>query len=401
MALIIFTFLSALIIVALTVRPLITIALRKRLFDAPTESRKIHKKIIPNLGGLAVFTGFLLTVSLFVDNTKVPHLNSILGAGVIIYMIGLKDDIIGVDPLKKFVAQFTAAFIVSILGDVRIMTLDGFMGVYQLAYPLSIGLTVFTFVGLINAYNLIDGIDGLSGSMGVLMCATFGVLFYAAGDLQWAYIAAALAGALVGFLFHNISPARIFMGDCGSLLLGFMAAVFAVRFINLGASQDIALGPIHMYSVPALALAVVMLPVFDTLRVFALRMAAGNSPFKADRNHMHHRLLDLGLNHTKATFTLVAVSAAFITAAILLQDIGNGQLIATMGLGILALNGLVSIYLFRRKQLTEAAIAEAAGQNTELNLQALTAAPAQEVLDPEFAEKIIKQVSSKMDIRNN
>ncbi len=400
MNLIIFTFICALLTVALTIRPLITIALRKRLFDAPTESRKIHTRIIPNLGGLAVFTGFLLTVCLFVDNTAIPRLNAIAAGGIIIYMIGLKDDIIGVDPLKKFIAQFTAAFIVSILGDLRIMSLDGFLNIYQLSYPLSVGLTVFIFVGLINAFNLIDGIDGLAGSMGVLMSVSFGVLFYAAGDLQWALIATALAGALIGFLFHNISPAKIFMGDCGSLVLGFFAAVFAVHFMNLGAKTDISLGGIHLHSVPAMTLAIVILPVFDTLRVFAIRMAAGNSPFKADKNHMHHRLLSLGLNHTKSTLTLFAIAAAFVTSAFLLQDIGNGQLVATMTLGIMALNGLLSVYLFRRRQLAEGAIAEAAENIRQADgIQPLPLKSG--VTESEFAESVLRKVSSTIDINNN
>ena len=385
-------FLTSLLTVAFTITPLITIAIRKRLFDAPSEARKIHKRIIPNLGGVAIFSGFLFSLALFIGPEFLKIANFLLASGVVIFVIGLKDDIIGVDPLKKFVAQFTAAFIITVLGDIRIMNLDGFLGIHELSYPFSLGLSVFAIVGIINAYNLVDGIDGLAGSLGLVVSLIYAYLFYAAGETGWSYLCLALAGSLVGFLIHNISPARIFMGDCGSLMLGFLIAILSIQFINTGHEKLIEVGSFSMLSAPAFALSMVILPIFDTLRVFTIRIINGQSPFKADRNHMHHRMLALGLNHMQATATLVAISLVFIAVAFVCQSIGNNQLVATLMLVILLLNTVLSIYLYSRK------IGEV--EQTEVpvvpvdQVKPVAAVPAE--ITPEsksFVEKVLHKIS--------
>ncbi|PWG81024.1 MraY family glycosyltransferase [Pararcticibacter amylolyticus] len=346
-------FIVSLLIVAFSIKPLITIAVRKRLFDVPLESRKIHKRIIPNLGGIAIFTGMLLSLALFGDILNLENANYILAAGTIIFLTGVKDDVIGVDPLKKFIAQFVAAGILVGLADLRITSLEGLLGIYELAYPLSVVLSVVLYVGVINAYNLIDGIDGLAGSLGLIASLAFAFLFYSSGEYHWAYICLALAGALCGFLMHNVSPARIFMGDCGSLMLGLMMATFAVHFINIAGKGTIETGIIPVTAAPGLALAIVLLPVFDTLRVFAIRIVHGQSPFKADKNHMHHRMLELGMNHSQATGVLAFVSALFVAMGFSLQHIGSNQLVLTLVLTIVLLNTGLSIYLYSRKVSAE------------------------------------------------
>lgn len=387
-------FLTSLLTVAFSITPLITVAIRKRLFDVPLEARKIHKRIIPNLGGLAIFTGFLFSLSLFMGVSLIPAANFFLAAGVVIFIIGLKDDIIGVDPLKKFIAQFIAAFIVTVLGDIRIMDLGGLLTIHELSYPFSVGLSVFAIVGIINAFNLIDGIDGLAGSLGVVLSLVYACLFYAAGEPGWTCVCLGLAGALIGFLIHNISPAKIFMGDCGSLMLGFMAAVLSIQFINVSSGKVIDLGWVSVTSAPALALSVILLPVFDTLRVFSIRIVNGQSPFKADRNHMHHRMLDLGMNHMQATGTLVAVALLFIGVAFAFQNIGNNQLVATQLLIILLLNSGLSVYLYSRKL----AMPELVGEKEAIVISAAPVKPIAVSADissdgKDFAENILKKVS--------
>lgn len=384
-------YLISLITVALAISPLITIAIRKRLFDAPSEDRKIHKRIVPNLGGLAIFSGFLFSLAIFIDLSTLEIANYLLSGGIVIFMIGLKDDIIGVDPMKKFIAQFIAAFIVTILADVRIMNLGGFMGVYDLTYPFSIGLSVLTIVGIINAYNLIDGIDGLSGSLGLLFSLVYSYVFFSAGELGWTYVCLALAGSLTGFLIHNISPARIFMGDCGSLMVGFLAAVLSIQFINTASANVIDLGFTSITSAPALAMAIVILPLFDTLRVFAIRIVNNQSPFKADRNHLHHRMLALGLTHMQATGVLSLVAAAFIATAMAFQDVGSNQLVGILIFMIILLNTALSIYLFSRKiSLKEELLDE------PTPFESRTKVPVIEKIDEDsktFAEKILDKVS--------
>lgn len=342
-------YITSLMAVSLSIGPLITIAIRKRLFDAPSEDRKIHKRIVPNLGGLAIFSGFLFSLAMFIDLSTLKVANYLLSGGIVIFMIGLKDDIIGVDPMKKFIAQFIAAFIITIMADIRIVDLGGFMGVYELSYPFSVGLSVLTIVGVVNAYNLIDGIDGLSGTLGLVFSLVYAYLFFSAGELGWAYVCVALAGSLSGFLIHNISPARIFMGDCGSLMVGFLAAVLSIQFINIASFNTIDLGFASITSAPALAMAIVILPLFDTLRVFAIRIVNNQSPFKADRNHLHHRMLALGLNHMQATGVLSLVAILFVATALVFQNVGSNQLVGILIFMIILLNTALSIYLFSRK----------------------------------------------------
>lgn len=384
-------YITSLFAVALSISPLITVAIRKRLFDAPSEERKIHKRIVPNLGGLAIFSGFLFSLAIFIDLSTFTVANYLLSAGIVIFMIGLKDDIIGVDPMKKFIAQFIAAFIITILADIRILNLGGFGGVYALSYPFSIGLSVLTVVGIVNAYNLIDGIDGLSGSLGLIFSLVYAFLFYSAGEIGWAYVCLALAGSLTGFLIHNISPARIFMGDCGSLMVGFLAAVLSIQFINTASANVIDVGFTSITSAPALAMAIVILPLFDTLRVFAIRIVNSQSPFKADRNHLHHRMLALGLNHMQATGVLSLVAVLFIGTALVFQNVGSNQLVGVLVFMIILLNTTLSIYLFSRKISLKEELLDEQPQLDEPAKLPLIA----EIKDDgkTFAEKILDKVS--------
>jgi len=343
-------YLTSLLVVAFAIPPIITVSLRKRLFDDPNESRKIHKRIIPNFGGVAIFTGFLFSCSIFIPSQILPEGNVLMAGGLVLFMIGLKDDIIGLGPGIKFVAQFMSAFIVSVVANIRISDLHGIFGIYDIPYYASIALTVFFIVGIVNAFNLIDGIDGLAGSIGVIFSVVFGVLFYKSGDLGWAYLATSLAGALLGFLFFNVTPARIFMGDSGSLLLGFIAAVLSIKFINVSLSENVMAGPFQITSGIGLVSAILIIPVFDTLRVFTLRILRGTSPFTADSNHIHHRLLSLGLSHVQAALVLASVNVVFIIAGLSLQNMGDAELVSFTMLLMLTLNGVLSLFINRSKK---------------------------------------------------
>ena len=348
-------FVTSLLVVAFAIPSIITVSFRKRLFDLPTEARKVHKRIIPNFGGIAIFTGFLFSCSLFIPAAVLPEANVLMAAGLILFMTGLKDDIVGLSPLIKFVAQFTSAIIITVVANLRISDLHGFFDIYQMPYYASVIVTVFFIVGVVNAFNLIDGIDGLAGSLGVILSVLYAIMFYKANEPGWAYLSIALTGSLLGFLFFNFTPAKIFMGDSGSLLLGFVAAVLSVKCNSIGVINNIVVGTLHITSGLGLILAILIIPIFDTLRVFTIRILKNGSPFTADSNHLHHRLLFLGLSHMQATLMLSVVNVLIIVMALSLQSLGNTQLVSLIVLTTLTLNGLLSLYIeyYKKSLLTQ------------------------------------------------
>ena len=190
---------------------------------------------------------------------------------------------------------------------------------------VSIALTVFTIIVIINAFNLIDGINGLSGSLGILITVVLGTWFYEIQRLEISIVAFALAGACLAFLRFKITPAKIFMGDTGALLLGLVCSILAILFIEL--HNDLEGSIFYIKSAPSFAIAVLILPLFDTLRVFTLRILKGRSPFYPDRTHIHHLLLDTGLNHMQSTIFLLFVNIAFIIFAFYFQTLGNLSLL--------------------------------------------------------------------------
>lgn len=345
-----FIFLSSFLVVFTIIPPLIKVTSRSRLFDAPSELRKIHTSAVPNAGGIAIFIGFLFSCLIFIPLNLLPQANVLMASAMLIFIMGLKDDIDSLEPYKKFVAQFAAALMIVFLADIRITSLYGTFGINELSYQVSAGLTVFSFVGVVNAYNLIDGIDGLASSLGILLCTLYAYLFFQVEQLGYAYLAASFAGALIGFLFFNFSPAKLFLGDSGSLLLGFIAAILSIKVLNTDlAGRFVSVEP-HIASIPGLVAAILIIPVFDTLRVFTIRIRKGLSPFTADSNHLHHRLLSLGLNHMQATAILLLINLLFIILAFLLQELGNNLLIMVIALIMLIINSLLSLMIYRAKK---------------------------------------------------
>jgi len=344
-------FLTSLLLVVFFTPAVIRVAHQKRLFDSPLEKRKVHKEVIPNLGGVAIVTSVLIVIALFAKFLHFTGVNFLFASCLIIFMTGIKDDIIGVDPIKKFAAQFIAAAVIVIMGDIRFTDLSGLVGFGHLAYPFSIGLSIFFIVGITNAYNLIDGIDGLAGGLGLLFFLLFAYMFYCCGEAEWVTVCLAIAGGLIGFLIYNFSPAKIFMGDCGSLILGFFAAVISIKFINISLAHPIYVGNRLLHSPIAIPFAAMVLPAFDTIRVFVLRIAKNKSPFEADRNHIHHRLLSVGLNHIQSTLILVITTIASVAIALSFQSIGHNQLISTILIFVIMFNSTLNVCIYRYQKI--------------------------------------------------
>ncbi len=312
--------LTAFVITFFAIPSIIRVAIIKNLFDEPGE-RKSHKSSIPTLGGLAIFAGVIFSFTFWSAGLNYESTQYILAAVVVLFFIGIKDDIIELTAKKKFYGQLVAAVIIVIFGNIRVTNLFGIFGIYEIPYGFSIIFSLFTILTIINAFNLIDGIDGLAAGIGAIASFAFGLWFYNYNQIALCILSFSVFSSLCAFLVYNFSPANIFMGDTGSLIIGLILSVLAISFIQLSFASPPYAFPFR--SSPAMAIAILIIPLVDTLRVFIIRILKGKSPFMADRNHLHHFLLDLGLSHRYVSLTLYATNIVFISTALILRDISS------------------------------------------------------------------------------
>ena len=348
---IILSFITAFLLVYLAIPSIINIARVKHLYDLP-DHRKSHEQAVPTLGGVAIFAGVIFSIILWTPFDVFGDLQYILCSFIIIFLIGAKDDILPMSPYRKMMGQIFACFILVFKAQVRLTSLYGIFGVYTIPEVPSILLSMFTILVIINAFNLIDGINGLTGSLATLISMTLGTWFFLIDRTDLAIIAFSLAGATIAFLRYNITPARIFMGDTGSILIGLISAILVIEFIEVHA--EIQGLPYAFKAVPAVAVGILIIPLFDTLRVFVVRLFKGKSPFHPDRSHIHHLLLDAGLSHMQATMVLLLVNLAFIFFVVFFQDMGNLKLLIVILLIASALSTIPSLVLKGRKTTSEA-----------------------------------------------
>jgi UDP-GlcNAc:undecaprenyl-phosphate/decaprenyl-phosphate GlcNAc-1-phosphate transferase len=219
----------------------------------------------------------------------------------------------------------------------------GVFGIYDLPYWPSITLSILTIILIVNAFNLIDGIDGLAGVTGILTNGCFAGLFIYMHQYDLAAVSLAMVGAILGFLKFNFTPAKIFMGDTGSMLIGLITVVMAIKFIEL--NKFTAIKSPEIFSAPALSVAILIGPIFDTLRVFILRISSGVSPFTADRKHIHHRMLMLGFSHLQTTLILITLNALCVTLALVFRSYGNSILLGLILAVCLLFNWTISFFL--------------------------------------------------------
>ena len=316
---------------------IIEVAKNKKLFDEPDE-RKVHKAVIPTLGGLGIFAGFILATLMGVPPNDAGGLQYFIAACLVIFFLGIKDDILVLSATKKFIGQLISAGIIIRFAGIQITSMHGFLNIQELPHMASIFLTLFTIIVITNSFNLIDGIDGLAGSLGLLTSLVFGLYFFENGLLMYAVMALSLSGALLGFLIFNFSPAKIFMGDTGSLLLGLLNSIFVIKFISIANDPNI---NIPLESAPAIGFAILIVPLFDTLRVFSLRIFNRRSPFSPDRNHIHHFLLDLGLSHRMIAFVCVCTNMLFILLAYFLRSLGTTLVLGALATAAIVIVGIV------------------------------------------------------------
>ncbi|MFK7935721.1 MAG: glycosyltransferase family 4 protein [Saprospiraceae bacterium] len=344
---VILSFITSFAVAYFAIPSIIHIANVKGLCDEPGE-RRSHTVSTPSLGGIGIFAGLIFSVVLWTPFHLFNDLQYILCAFIIIFFVGVNDDIIPVSPHKKLLGEVIAAGILVFKANVKITSLYGLFGITTLPMWASAPLSIFTIIVIINAFNLIDGINGLSGSIGVLISLTLGTWFILIDRFELSIIAYSMAGAAIAFLKYNYTPAKIFMGDTGSLLLGISCSVLTLKFIEL--HQLIPEHPYAFDAVPAVAIGILILPLYDTLRVFVMRIIRGRSPLSPDRNHIHHLLIDFGYTHMQATGLLVIVNIAFILMVFSLQSIGTVYLLLLTLIIAIGLSGLL-FYLVRRRKI--------------------------------------------------
>ncbi|RZK54440.1 MAG: undecaprenyl/decaprenyl-phosphate alpha-N-acetylglucosaminyl 1-phosphate transferase [Hymenobacter sp.] len=316
---------------------IIFVAHHRNLFDAPND-RSVHKLPTPRLGGIAVLAGFLSALTIFAPLAN--GVQYLLAGCLLLFFVGLKDDLVTVSVAKKFVGQLLASGVVMLMADVRITSFQGILGVGTLPLGISYGFTFVAIVGITNAINLIDGLDGLAGTIVLIISGTLGYYFWQHGGSaygNYAFVAVCLMGGILGFLRYNFHKANIFMGDTGSLVCGFIVSVLAIQFIEMGNAPGSPLGA----AAPAVALGILFVPLFDTCRVFLVRMLAGKSPFAPDKNHVHHRVLALGFSQISTVLLLGLLNVAVILFVINFTYLGNLVLIG----GLVALGAALSVFL--------------------------------------------------------
>jgi UDP-GlcNAc:undecaprenyl-phosphate/decaprenyl-phosphate GlcNAc-1-phosphate transferase len=307
-------FLTSFIVSLVSVPSIIKVANEKSLFDKPSEKRKIHTKSTPNLGGVAIFLGFYFSTLMFRVLCDSVELSALCAASVLLFFVALKDDLISTAPILRLFFQFLIAIIIVMVGQVYFYHIPFFGSDGILAVIANMVVTMVFIVAIINAMNFIDGIDGLAGLVSFVIFMVFGGIFYEYGENSYAFISLALAGSTLGFLIFNWNPAKIFMGDIGSMLLGVFMAVFAIKLSNM---EPLRLGLITVKNPTTLALALLIVPIMDMVTVICIRTYLKLSPFNADKRHTHHRLLGLGMSQKGVTLTLVGFNLLMVIIALL------------------------------------------------------------------------------------
>ncbi len=310
---------SAFFITAFGMPNLIKVAKLKRLVDDPEDPRKIHHRSVPTIGGVMLYfviltNGFFwLSLGETLNQESFQQYSVLLLCMTLVFTMGLKDDLIGMSASKKLIVHLFAGALLVTIGDFRIEGFGGLFGIEEMPETISTVFSLFVYIVIVNSWNLIDGIDGLAGGYSAIAMAAFSAWFLLTGQIPAAILSLTLLGATLGFLVFNFAPARIFLGDCGSLVLGVVGYALATAVIQTPGEAIPKM--FSQLSRPTLAMAILAYPLVDTLRVFFLRTIRGISPFHPDQNHLHHRLMMKYKSHRKTAIFVYFYSFVFIGLA--------------------------------------------------------------------------------------
>lgn len=330
-------FIGSFLLVYLTVPKIIGVVEYKRLMDDPNK-RSSHKDKTPTLGGVAFY--FTLVLSFFfIKNWQLSGEEIYIIPGLtILFIVGLKDDLVVLSPGSKLIAQTLAIAFVLVNDSFVIESLNGFLNIYEIPYYLYLAIAGFLMLTIINSYNLIDGIDGLASIVGIVIMVIYTTIFYLSEEYFFALLSIIMNACLMAFFGFNVSSdKKIFMGDTGSLIVGFIISILTLKFLALKPESYEGL-PFLLENAPLIAISILIVPLFDTARVFTIRIANKKGPFSPDRNHVHHVLIDYwGLSHKQASFIIGCFNLLFVVLFIIL-----GSKAKNLGMVIM----LVSVVIF-------------------------------------------------------
>lgn len=296
--------------------PVLIIILNKsNLGDIPG-GRKIHSKVTPSMGGIAIIFSALISFGIWGWYMSPGTMRFVVLSVIIMFFVGIRDDFSPLSATHKLIMQLGALLLIYYYAEIRITNFHGFLGVYELPEVVSFLFTIFTLFAITNAYNLIDGIDGLAGTIAMIPLLILGFWFDAVGYIGYSILCFAFLGAIIAFLTFNWHPAKIFMGDTGSLPVGFALAILVVAFLNINASLPV----VSDYKIIpdfSFAATLVLIPLFDMGRVFAKRISSGKHPMVADKNHLHHLLMRFGMKQPKVV-TILAIGQLIVLLFVLL-----------------------------------------------------------------------------------
>lgn len=333
---ILIAFISAMVAVIWIHPRLVKIAHLKNIVDNPN-ARKLQQTPVPVLGGVAVFFGIVLGIALASTYVSCTSLMTIVAAMMIMLYTGTMDDLLDLSTLLRFAVEIGVVLLLIYANDIAINDFNGLWGVGIIPDTLAIPLTIFASVGIINAINMIDGVNGLSSGYCIMASIAFGSLFYASDNVSMLILAAVSVGSLIPFLFHNVfgKTSKMFIGDGGTLVMGVVMSTFVINILTNDSS--VASTVDSNFGLVPFTLAVMAIPVFDTLRVMLTRIVRKTSPFHPDKTHLHHLFIDLGFSHAGTTVTIITLNILVIIAQWLAWRMGcsiDVQLYIVIGLGV-------------------------------------------------------------------
>ena len=297
---------------------LIKLLSKWKVFDSPGR-HKIHEHFTPSMGGLPIVVGVTFSLLIALPFSQLAQFKFFFISLALMFITGLRDDVLTLSPRQKMISQFLPIIILVVFGNSTLHSFYGIFPAFQFHEYVAWGITVFTILILTNAYNLIDGLDGLAGTVGLISLMLFGFWFYRIDDSPLALISFSFAAAILAFLIFNWQPSKIFMGDTGALTIGFLLSYLGIQFLNRNYELP-AIHPLRFEASISTIVCVLIIPVFDTLRVIILRLRRFESPFHADKNHLHHQFLKLGFSHSKSVIIIGAINLVFVVLALVLRN---------------------------------------------------------------------------------
>ncbi len=308
------------------ITPIVIFFSKRNNITVAPGGRKIHYGFIPSMGGIAIMLATFVSILIWMNQYELIGTRYIIASLILIFFVGLRDDLVELSAVQKIVGQVVAGFFIVIMSDIRISSLYGFLGVGELPLYVSYFLSFIVLLALTNSFNLIDGVDGLAATLSIITLLFLGLWFYNVGHMGYSLIIFTLVGAILSFLVFNWHPAKIFMGDTGSLCIGFSLAVLIILFIEENGKLSASL-PWKFNAPISTGIALMIIPIYDTIRIMTKRIINGKSPLAPDKSHVHHFLLRMGFQHNEVVYLLGALKIAFILLAIGMQGFSEYQVL--------------------------------------------------------------------------